>query len=121
MSEEAPPQRTEQKEVKKKKNLIVDRPLYTEDDLSDQFNLNPFRREYRAVEIVSKQARKNCSSKYEARESFFSKIPFIKIFKGYNVKTDLFGDAVAGLTVGIMNIPQGKLIFYMELGAKYKC
>jgi hypothetical protein len=33
--------------------------------------------------------------------------PFLLIFKNYQIRSDLLGDIVAGLTVGIMHIPQG--------------
>ena len=35
-------------------------------------------------------------------------LPFIRVLRHYDVKNDLLSDIVAGLTVGIMNIPQGK-------------
>ena len=31
--------------------------------------------------------------------------------KNYNIRQDLMGDIIAGLTVGIMHIPQGKLLY----------
>ena len=37
----------------------------------------------------------------------FNLFPFLTIMKDYNIRTDLSGDIIAGLTVGIMHIPQG--------------
>ena len=36
------------------------------------------------------------------------KIPLIRCLKEYNFRSDLFGDLIAGITVAIMHIPQGK-------------
>ena len=37
----------------------------------------------------------------------FSLFPFIKILREYHIKDDLVNDIVAGLTIGVMHIPQG--------------
>ena len=39
---------------------------------------------------------------------FLDKIPLIRCLKEYNIKKDLFGDIIAGITVAIMHIPQGR-------------
>jgi hypothetical protein len=36
------------------------------------------------------------------------KIPLIRCLKEYNIRKNLFGDIMAGITVAIMHIPQGK-------------
>ena len=41
----------------------------------------------------------------------FSLFPFLTIMQDYNVRTDLSGDIIAGLTVGIMHIPQGEFLY----------
>lgn len=38
----------------------------------------------------------------------FEKIPFIRCIKEYKVKKYLIGDIIAGITVAVMHIPQGK-------------
>ena len=47
---------------------------------------------------------------------FLDKIPLIRCLKEYNIRKNLFGDIIAGLTVAIMHIPQGK-----ESKTKTKC
>lgn len=44
------------------------------------------------------------------KKKIISIFPFIGIFSQYHVREDLVGDIASGLTVGIMNIPQGKKI-----------
>lgn len=40
--------------------------------------------------------------------AFLESIPFIRCIKEYKIKKYLLGDILAGITVGIMHIPQGK-------------
>lgn len=40
--------------------------------------------------------------------SFLNKIPLIRCLKEYNIRKNLFGDIIAGITVAIMHIPQGR-------------
>jgi hypothetical protein len=40
--------------------------------------------------------------------SFLDKIPLLRCLKEYNLRKNLFGDIIAGITVAIMHIPQGK-------------
>lgn len=45
--------------------------------------------------------------------SFLEKIPLIRCLKDYNIRKNLYGDIIAGLTVAIMHIPQGKDILIL--------
>lgn len=38
---------------------------------------------------------------------FLNKIPLIRCLKEYNLRKNLFGDIIAGITIAIMHIPQG--------------
>jgi hypothetical protein len=38
---------------------------------------------------------------------FLDKIPLIRCLTEYNIRKNLFGDIIAGITVAIMHIPQG--------------
>ncbi|XP_046562010.1 sulfate transporter-like [Haliotis rubra] len=49
---------------------------------------------------------KKCTSR-SFKKSVSRNLPFIKMFKNYKLKQDLPSDFVAGITVGIMMIPQG--------------
>jgi len=41
--------------------------------------------------------------------AFLNKIPLIRYLKEYNIRKNLFGDIISGITVAIMHIPQGKI------------
>ena len=53
--------------------------------------------------------KKQCSSLtfVYCLNALLEKIPFIRCLKEYNIRKDLFGDIVAGITVAIMHVPQG--------------
>jgi len=49
-----------------------------------------------------------CSLKC-VRETIVGFLPFLAILSNYNLRHDLVKDIIAGLTVGVMHIPQGEL------------
>ncbi|CAD5116129.1 DgyrCDS5053 [Dimorphilus gyrociliatus] len=54
------------------------------------------------------------------KKKILSTFPFIGIFGQYSLREDLVGDVASGLTVGIMNIPQGMAYaFLASLGPVY--
>ncbi|XP_059150445.1 solute carrier family 26 member 6-like [Physella acuta] len=48
----------------------------------------------------------DCSLRCVGR-TITGKLPFIPVLRHYNIRRDLLADCIAGLTVGIMHIPQG--------------
>ena len=60
--------------------------------------------------------RKRCSDKWRKwsfRNTVYSLLPIIEWLPKYELRKDLPADIAAGLTLGIMNIPQGKYkLFY---------
>lgn len=54
---------------------------------------------------------KKCFTKQECINTLNSNFPFIRMLKKYKVKEDLVNDIIAGMTVGIMQIPQGEFFF----------
>ncbi len=71
---------------------------------------------------------KACAKKYyqnlssvAVANAFVDSIPLIRCLKEYNIRKDLVGDILAGMTVAIMHIPQGKrkgcvppVLFYLS-------
>jgi len=58
---------------------------------------------------------KACAKKYcqnlsfvDVANAFLNSIPLIRCLKEYNIRKYLLGDILAGITVAIMHIPQGK-------------
>lgn len=93
--------------VAQKSNTVnIARPIYTQDKFDEGFDeRGPEKFDFKA------KARKcfTCDCSKACWKDFLYKFfPFIGIMKNYSVREDLQGDIVAGLTVGIMNIPQGK-------------
>lgn len=81
------------------------------------FRTSSFRTEYKqadpipltAGEKVKNAAKKTCSCSNGRGKKLLQKLlPIFKIYRKYNIKTDLPNDAIAGFTVGIMQLPQGK-------------
>ncbi|XP_045165189.2 sulfate transporter-like [Mercenaria mercenaria] len=56
--------------------------------------------------VTNKLGKCKCSGTCVKR-FIYSIFPFINIMKNYNIREDIGGDIVAGLTIGIMHIPQG--------------
>jgi hypothetical protein len=71
---------------------------------------------------------KACAKKYyqnlsfvDVANAFLDSIPLIRCLKEYNIRNYLLGDILAGITVAIMHIPQGKrkeyvlpVLFYLS-------
>lgn len=75
-----------------------------------------FREEYRKVEQDDESCLKcfKCNKK-RAVNCINSLVPSYRIMKKYHWKTDLVADIICGLTVGIMQLPQGRNMFYSIL------
>ena len=75
-----------------------------------------FQRSRRPVSTFPQRASRKISKYFFSctpscvRVFVFNLFPFLTIMKDYNIRTDLSGDIIAGLTVGIMHIPQGKFM-----------
>lgn len=58
-------------------------------------------------ERCSIRLKKTCS-RQAIKKTVLGNFPFLKIMRGYNILRYLPNDVIAGMTVGIMQIPQGK-------------
>lgn len=68
-------------------------------------NQEEFNQVYGKVKCEKKKSKNGGFSLVRAVKSF---IPILEWLPNYNIKQNLHGDIIAGLTVGIMHVPQGK-------------
>lgn len=86
--------------------VVIERPVFSQQKFDEGFSPGS-RPQTTLRESFLKSCRK-CQCSKDCFLGFLYKImPFIGIMKDYNIRTDLTGDIVSGLTVGIMHIPQG--------------
>ncbi len=87
--------------------LAIQRPVYNQSDFEETCGPQ-LHRDKRSRTKAEKWASKNveCSPGC-LKNVLLGLFPFIRIMKAYTVKDDLPSDIIAGLTVGILQIPQG--------------
>ena len=96
--------------MKEQPELSIDvrRPVYTQSRFDTDF-------QYEAPQnpTIRKHMARCCSelpcSSQGVKAAINRVLPFVDIMSKYNIKTDLVGDLVAGLTVGILSVPQSKI------------
>ena len=87
-------------------SLKVDRPVYTEDQILDEFGIADERS--KSFSYVFLSWLPNCACSWRRIVDFvYSVVPVLTWFPQYKIKEDLMKDVAAGLTIGIMQIPQG--------------
>ena len=92
--------------AQKNNTVNIQRPVYTQEGFDDGFGMQEqggFDVKAKLKKCVSIECSKRC-----CKDSLYKFLPFIKIMKSYMPREDLPGDIISGLTVGIMNIPQGQ-------------
>ena len=85
--------------------ISVKRPVYTQAQFDKVITPTPKHSKTPGERVQEIRAKCQCSHKC-ARKAVSKVFPFVRILKGYS-RADFFSDLVAGLTVGIMHIPQG--------------
>ena len=89
--------------------IEVRRPVYHTKEFREKFR-KPTPPEKSCKELMSSHLSSLCTcSKARCKRILLDALPFLKIMQKYKVKTDLPNDLIAGLTVGIMQLPQSKL------------
>ena len=88
----------------------VNRPVYTQLDFNEKYNFTTEDRSKNVSQQLRQLVHKRCApSRPCAKKLLLGFFPFISIMRQYSLRRDLFNDIIAGLTVGIMHIPQGQL------------
>ncbi|GFR60242.1 sulfate transporter-like [Elysia marginata] len=86
--------------------VVIERPIYTQSDFDEGFEGG--KRPERSVRTWAQGKAKKAECSCSCVGRFFKQfLPFLGIMSEYNVKNDFLADVIAGLTVGIMHIPQG--------------
>ncbi|KAL3841688.1 hypothetical protein ACJMK2_019798 [Sinanodonta woodiana] len=87
-------------------NVSIQRPVLSEPKFEELFS-KPDVKTNSLIDSVRKVcSRCTCSSKC-AKSFMMETFPFVRIMRKYNLKNDLISDIISGLTVGVMNLPQG--------------
>ena len=87
--------------------IVIERTVFSQKTFDDQFE--PGRRPTSTIqERTKRQISKYSRSPSCCKDFLFTIFPILGVLKSYNIRTDLSGDIISGLTVGIMHIPQGK-------------
>ncbi len=91
-------------------SITIERPVYTQPHFDEVIADNqPDPRYSKSARERLDGFKSKCACSVTCVKDFLFRIlPFIRIMKDYNIKTDLVSDLLAGLTVGIMQIPQGQ-------------
>lgn len=84
--------------------MVIKRPVYSQAKFDEGFKCD--KRQHETLPSYCKKQLEHCHC-----SSCLQFLPFIGIMRKYSLKKDFFSDLVAGLTVGIMHIPQGTYIF----------
>ena len=99
-----------------KRRITIERTLFTQTRFNELFKPGPRPQQTLYQRTRRKVTKYVCSGSQKCCRVFlFNLFPFLTILKDYNIKRDIPGDIVAGFTVGIMHIPQGKLEKYFPI------
>lgn len=112
----------------------VERPIFTRQDFIAKYNYRPAHRPGSSGsaashpgEILPKTVMRHIHQRLKGRrcnilpsrdcfmKSIASLFPFVSIMQQYKIRSDLINDVMAGLIVGVMNIPQGTSIGCLEI------
>jgi hypothetical protein len=104
----------------------VERPVFTRQDFIAKYNYRPGHRPGSSGsaashpgEILPKTVMRHIHQRLKGRrckitpsgecftKAVASLFPFVNIMRQYKIRSDLINDVMAGLIVGVMNIPQG--------------
>lgn len=93
--------------LRHRQTFSIERSVYNQEELDEDYDGGPRKLKSPREKLALFRERNRCSPSC-TKNFIFSFFPFIDIMKKYRLKRDLLPDIIAGLTVGIMQIPQGK-------------
>ena len=88
-------------------NLNISRPAYNQAKFEQKYEIGSFQR-FSLWYFIREIAVKSCTPGKECvRKNLLNRIPAIGWLRDYSIRDSLMSDILAGITVGIMHIPQG--------------
>lgn len=88
-------------------SISIERPVYTLKDFDQVYN-KVCKDDESLLKTTKDKLLSCCSFSPECvKDKLIKKFPIIPAMKNYNIKENIFGDIVAGLTVGVMHTPMG--------------
>ena len=91
---------------RKRKHLHVARPIYTEDAF--QMGYTHIDEEITALDKLRNKVHKVNVTPKTVWHFLLRLIPILKWLPAYNLRRDIIGDTLSGLTTAVMRVPQGK-------------
>lgn len=87
--------------------IVIQRKALNQGEIEHEYLWQP--RKSKSFKESWKETRANCTCSMRCLgQTIVGLLPFIATIKNYQPKTDFVPDLVAGITIGIMQIPQGQ-------------
>lgn len=97
---------SQKEEAKNPSGYFVSRPIYNKSKFFDRYNHEPNKDKSCTEKLRSLKPEVSCEKATSALLSF---VPLLSWLPKYKMRRNLPSDIAAGLTIGVMNIPQGKV------------
>lgn len=104
------------------RTINISRPVYTEPNFNKVYEQHQYKR-FEPIKEIKKELNKHFShGKNSVKKMIYNRLPIVKWIKDYRIKEYLFADFLAGLIIGIMQIPQGLLlVLFRKLNIFFQC
>ena len=104
--------------------IDIKRPIYTESKFNSIYEKNKFE-EFQVTKEIKTEFKKHfCHGKNSVKKMIYNRFPIVKWVKDYRIGEFLLSDFLAGIIIGIMQIPQGTIMInilcFCEIMIKFK-
>lgn len=97
-------------ELRHRNNVVVNRPLYSEDEFRKDFKVRE-RQKASVPDKVKSWVKPGDINKKSVKKFFFGLIPILAWLPKYGLRKQLLPDVISGFTVGVYRLPQGNYWF----------